>query len=332
MKENLIKIPTKHLSESGWQELRQSFVVKGMSGGSDAGTLIGWNKWKSPVTMFYQAIGITKFENIMNIEMLMGKMQEDNIANQWRYYDEDEKVFVYNVTNNIKPRDYKQEKFIFINPDYPTLFANVDGIVTKHPVKGKKRGVLEIKKINGSAIDSYVDGRPPQYIAQAQQYMMVLDLDYAELCMRVDGRKLVVHMIERDEEIQKAILKQSQDHQTRVLNAIEALKSSNGDIEDMYSIAAQLEPPADGSEDFNAFISLKHKERNNEKTVAGDKNHDKWIDQYLKANERVKEAEAQKLLWGNKLKQAMEKKGASVLDTDIAKITWRKSFLVKKKF
>jgi len=329
---NLIRIPTKHLDEKGWQKLRQSFVVKGMTGGSDAGTLLGWNKYSSPVSMYYNAIGLSPVGFEMNMEIMMGKMQEDNIAYQWQYYDEDEQQFFHNVTNNIKTREYKKEKDIFLNPDYPTLFANVDGIIVKHPVKGKKKGILEIKKINGSVIESYADLRPPQYVAQAQQYMLVFDLDYAELCMRVDGRKLVVHMIERDEEVMKAILLQSKQHQERVLHAMESLKNSDGSAEDMYAIAAQLEPAADGSEDFDAFMSAKHKARNNEKTIIGNDDHNKWIDQYLKANEKIKEAEKSKLFWGNKLKQAMEKKGASVLDTDTSKITWRKSFLVKKKF
>ncbi len=329
---SLIKIPTKHLSEKGWQELRQSFVDKGMTGGSDAGAMLGWNQYKSPLSMYYQAIGIKKYENVMNIEMLMGKMQEDNIAQGWQYYDEDEAVFMSNFLTRKKVRRYKVEKSIIINPKYPTLFANLDGIITLHPKMGKKKGILEIKKINGSAIDSYVDQKPPQYIAQIQQYLMVMEYDYAELCMRVDGRKYVVHMVEADPAIQKAILTQSLAHQERVLKAKELLALADGDIEDMYSIAAQYEPDADATGDFKDFISEKHKERANEKSIIGEPIHDKWINQYLKASATIKDAEKAKLLWGNKLRQLLEKKGASVLDTDENRVAWRSQFKVTKKF
>ena len=332
MNKNLVKISTKNLSEKDWQKLRQSFVDKGMTGGSDAGTLIGWNKYRSPVSMYYQALGIKPFDNKGSIETLMGKMQEDNIAYQWQYYDEDDEKFIDNVFSNRKVREYKKEKDIIVNPDYPTLFANLDGIITKHPVMGKKKGVLEIKKINSEVIRMYENGRPPQYVAQANHYMLVLGLDYAELCMRIDGRKMVCHLIKADKNIQQAILQQSAEHGKRLEEARIALLAAGTDVEKMYEIAAQFEPPADATEDFKNFLTEKHKERENEKVIPGEKNHDLWISNYLKADKDIKEAEHKKLFWGNKLRQAMEKKGASVLDTDTNRITWRKSFLVKKKF
>jgi len=333
MKENLIKIPTKDLSEKDWQKLRQSFVDKGMTGGSDAGTLIGWNKYKSPVSMYYQALGIKQYENNGSIETLMGKMQEDNIAYQWQYYDEDDSVFMSNYFTQTKPRAYKKEKDIIINPDYPTLFANLDGIITKHPKMGSKKGILEIKKINSEVVRMYENELPPQYIAQCNHYMLVMGFDYAELCMRIDGRRMICHLIKANTEIQQAILIQSKEHGSRLELAKQALAAGNTtDLELMYQIAAQYEPMADATEDFKNFITEKHKERGNEKVIPGERVHDKWIDNYQKADAAIKEAEHRKLFWGNKLRQAMEKKGASVLDTDTNRITWRKSFLVKKKF
>ncbi len=332
MQTNLIKHSTKNLSERDWQILRQSFTVSGMTGGSDAGTLLGWNSYKSPVTLYYQSIGVAKTEMVMNIEMMMGKMQEDNIAHQWQFYDEDEDIFIQNVFSKNKPRGYKKEQSILINPDYPTLFANVDGIITKHPDK-KTKGILEIKKINSQALDMYADQRPPQYVAQAQHYMLVLGLEYAELCMRVDGRKLVVHLLDRDKDIQQAIIIQSLDHQKRVmLFKEEVAKHSDLTAEDIYSIAAQFEPPADSSEDFKNFMSLKHRERALEKVIPGNDKTEGWVDQYIKSHKKITEAEKQKLLYGNRIRQYMERHGADVLNSDTSRVTWRKQFLVKHKF
>ena len=321
--------PTSTLTESEWQSLRQTFTLKGMVGGSDAGTLLGWNKWKSPISMYYQAIGLSPLPNIMNIEMAMGKMQEDNIAESWQYWDGEE-AFIKNIVTKTKVRKYKKIKAIIENPKYPNLFANIDGLITHHPVRGKKKGILEIKKINGMTVDAYIGGIPPQYIAQVQHYMLVCGLEWAELCMRVDGRQLLVETIDADFEIQSSILHEANIFQQRVTNALAAIKSSGiDDKEELYGIAAQFEPEADGSDDFNYFISEKHKLRDTEVTIQGTDEHQQMAEEYKRISESIKEAESEKQLYQNKLKQAMEKDGASIMQLPEGKITWRKSFLIK---
>jgi predicted phage-related endonuclease len=300
-----------------------------MVGGSDAGTLLGWNKWKSPISMYYQALGLSPLPNIMNIEMAMGKMQEDNIADSWQYWDGEE-AFIKNIVTKTKVRKYKKVKAIIENPKYPNLFANIDGLITQHPVRGKKKGILEIKKINGMTVDTYIGGIPPQYIAQVQHYMLVCDLEWAELCMRVDGRQLLVETIDADFEIQSTILNEANKFQERVSMAVDALKSSGTDDKDeMYGIAAQFEPDADASDDFNYFISEKHKLRDTEVTIQGSADHQQMAEEYKRIAESIKEAELQKQLYQNKLKQVMEKDGASIMQLPEGKITWRKSFLIK---
>ena len=321
--------PTSKLTESEWQSLRQTFTLKGMVGGSDAGTLLGWNKWKSPISMYYQALGLSPLPNIMNIEMAMGKMQEDNIADSWQYWDGEE-AFIKNIVTKTKVRKYKKIKAIIENPKYPNLFANIDGLITQHPVRGKKKGILEIKKINGMTVDTYIGGIPPQYIAQVQHYMLVCDLEWAELCMRVDGRQLLVETIDADFEIQSTILNEANKFQERVSMAVDALKYSGTDDKDeMYGIAAQFEPDADASDDFNYFISEKHKLRDTEVTIQGSAEHQQMAEEYKRIAESIKEAELQKQLYQNKLKQVMEKDGASIMQLPEGKITWRKSFLIK---
>lgn len=329
---NLILHPTKGLSETQWQELRRTFSHRGMTGGSDAGTLLGFNKWKSPISAFYQALGLSLIPFKMNMEMLMGKLQEDNIAESWQYYDESEDKFIDNVTNNVRPRRFKLVKAIIENPKYPTLFANIDGLITQHPVKKKKKGILEIKKINGVTVDSYIGGLPPQYIAQCQHYMLVCELDYAELCMRVDGRMLKVELIEKDPYLQQAILEASIQFQQRVFAAREALEKSGVDnLEDMYGVVAKFEPEADASDDFNAFMSEKHKLRQEEISMQGDETHLDWARQYTRYNNLLKTVEEHKQLYMNRLKQAMEREGASIMNLDGGKITWRRNFQCKLK-
>ncbi len=153
--------PTAKLSEAEWQTLRQSFVTRGMVGGSDAGTLLGLNKYKSPINLFYQAIGISTLPNKMNSIMLHGKQLEDYVAKCWQYYDGTEDGWVENTLNDNKIKTYKKVKAIIENRKYPMLFANIDGKITKHPIHGKKAGILEVKTISGFSADSYEAGIPP---------------------------------------------------------------------------------------------------------------------------------------------------------------------------
>lgn len=328
--QKLIKTNTKGLSEIDWQNLRRSFSSRGMIGGSDAGTLLGWNKWKSPLNLFYQALDVNLLPTKMNRQMAFGKMLEDTILDMWQYWDGEE-AFVQNVIDKKKVRQYQKVKAILENPKYPMLFANLDAVSKLHPIKGKQKGIVEIKNIGKMTVDSYIDGVPPSYIAQVNHYMLVTGYKWAEICMQVDGQNMLVKLYEADPEIQQAILEKATEHQLRVTSAREAIKKSGAtDKEEIYSIASQFEPPADSSEDFNAFISIKHKDRENDITIQGGDEQAEWASQYVAYNEALKQAESDKLLYGNKLKQFMEQNGgAQILQLNNGKITWRKQFIVK---
>lgn len=266
----------------------------------------------------------------MNRQMAFGKMLEDTIAEMWQYWDGEEN-FIQNVINKNKVRKFKKVKAIIENPKYPMLFANLDGMVTQHPVYGKKKGILEIKNVGKMTVDSYIDGVPPNYIAQMNHYMLVTGLKYAEICMQVDGQDMLVKTFEADPDIQQAILNKATEHQMRVQSAREAIREAGAsDKEEIYGIAAMYEPPADNSEDFNAFISVKHKDRENDITIQGDKEQAEWAAKYVELNDTIKQTESEKLLYGNKLKQYMEQNGgAQIMELPNGKITWRKQFNVR---
>lgn len=320
--------PTAKLSEADWQTLRQTFVDKGMVGGSDAGTLLGLNKYKSPINLFYQAVGIASLPSKMNSIMLHGKQLEDYVAKCWQYYDGTEEGWVANTLTNNKIKRYKKVKAIIENPKYPFLFANVDGIITKHPTYGKKKGILEIKTISGYSADSYEAGIPPSYLLQVQHYMLVTELPYADICYLKDGRDLGCVTFEADWEIQESILEEAIRFSRKVHQAKQALVGVE-DANEAMQIASQFEPDADSSMAFNDFISEKHKARENEVTIQGNDEHQQWASEYVTLNAKIKEVESEKQLYQNRLKQAMEKEGATTMVLPEGKITWRKQFNVK---
>lgn len=332
----LIKTPTSKLTESEWQTLRQSFVTKGMIGGSDAGTLLNLNKYKSPINLFYQAIGLSNLPNIMNHIMLHGKQLEDYVAQCWQYYDGTPEGWVENTLQNNKIKTYRKVKAIIQNPKYPALFANIDGQITKHPVYGKKKGILEIKTISGYSADSYEAGIPPSYLLQVQHYMLVTEMKYAEICYLKDGRDLGVVTFEADKDLQNTILTEAEAFQKRVFAAREVLdqyrlENPYAEQDELYGVVANLEPEADNSEAYAAFLSERHKSRESEVQMQGTEEHQEWARQAQTYSEAIKQAEDDKRLYQNKLKQVMEQNGAVVMNLPEGKITWRKQFLINLK-
>lgn len=324
----LILTPTAKMTEAEWQSLRLSFVRAGMVGGSDAGTLLGINQYKSPINLFYQSVGLSNTPNIMNAAMLHGKQLESYVAECWQYYDGTDEGWVANTLAGNKIKKYKKIRAIIQNPKYPMLFANVDGIITKHPDYGKKQGVLEIKTISGFSADSYEGGIPPSYLIQIQHYMLVLELTWGEICYLKDGRQLGVVTFEADKELQDRILFEATIFQQRVRNAQEEAKNASDDNERM-NIAMKHEPEADNTLAFSQFISEKHKAREDEITIHGTEEHEQWAQSYQQISSHIKQFEADKQLFQNRLKQVMEREGATVMMLPNGKITWRKQFSVK---
>lgn len=323
--------PTSKLTESQWQDLRQSFVDRGMVGGSDAGTLLGLNKYKSAINLFYQAVGVNRLPNKMNGAMLHGKQLEDYVAKCWQYYDGTEEGWVENTLNDNKIKTYKKVKAIIENPKYPVLFANIDGKITKHPNYGRKAGLLEIKTISGYSADSYEAGLPPSYLLQVQHYMLVTGWEYSEICYLKDGRELGVVTLEADKELQDRILHAAMDFNARVMEAKReiSLCPPSVDNNEKLQIASQFEPDADSTQAFNEFISEKHKAREEEITIQGSDEHEQWAFNYKDLSERIKVLESDKQLYQNRLKQVMEKDAATTMILPSGKITWRKQFNVK---
>jgi putative phage-type endonuclease len=323
----LTRIPTRNLSEQEWQEVRKELTTRGMVGGSDASTLLGLNQYKSPINMFYQAVGLVDQPNKMNSAMLHGKQLEDYVAKCWQYWDGTEEGWVNNTNTGNKIKKYRKVKAIIINPKFPSLFANIDGRIVQHPDRTDP-GILEVKTMSGYSADMWEAGIPPGYYAQIQHYMLVTGLKWGELVYLKDGRELGVVKFEEDKDMQNRILDAANEFKERVEMAYAAIKDARSPEEAMQ-LASNYEPPADNTDAFSKFISEKHKARQDEVHIHGGIELAKWMDEYREASETIKEQELRKTLASNTLRQHMEKEGATAMTLPNGKITWRQKFTVK---
>lgn len=323
------RIPTNNLSETEWQELRSTFVREGMVGGSDASTILGINKYKSSINLYYQSLAEANLPNKMNGAMLHGKQLEKYVADCWQYYDGTEEGWVENTLKDNKIKRYSKINAILINDKYPFLFANVDARIKQHPVYGKKPGILEVKTISGYSADSYEGGIPPGYLFQLQHYLLVTGYTWGEIVYLKDGRELGCLTFEADKDLQQMIIDAASDYHNRIKLAKELISSAESE-EERQTIIAGLEPLADSTQAFNLFISERHKARENEVVMTGNEQHEEWAIAYQSESEEISQHEEQKRLMQNRLKQVMETNKAVVMMLpNGGKITWRKQFNVK---
>lgn len=175
-------------------------------GGSDAGTVLGVNKYKSNVELWKEKTGRTKPPDISDKPaVIFGKKAEEHIRELFKLDYPQYKV------------DY-HEFYMYCNDDYPFIFATLDGEITD---ENGKRGILEIKTTtiqNKLQWDEWEDKIPDSYYAQILHQLAATGWDFAIL---------------------KAYIRYYRDNSLRV--AIRHFKIDRKDVEDDISYLIKKE-------------------------------------------------------------------------------------------
>ena len=138
-------------------------------GGSDAGTVLGVNKYKNNVQLWEEKTGRTVPPDISDKPaVVFGKNAEEHIRELFKLDYPQYKV------------DY-HEFYMYVNDQYPFIFATLDGEITD---ENGKRGILEIKTTtiqNSSQWDEWEDKIPDSYYAQILHQLAATGWDFAIL-------------------------------------------------------------------------------------------------------------------------------------------------------
>ena len=172
-----------NMYEDEWQALRRGSV-----GGSDAGAIMGLNKWSSPLVVYLDKKGLEAFKG--NMYTRRGKWLEATIRDRCK-----EELGIM-----IAPMPY-----MFYSDNESFMSANIDGVVyasRKTNINGvdvQDMGGLEIKTSErGDGFEN--DEVPDSYYAQVQHYMAVLDLPYFILSVYIINKDELKHyVIKKDE-------------------------------------------------------------------------------------------------------------------------------------
>lgn len=156
-------------------------------GGSDAGTICGYNKYSTPFALWAEKTGAFEPEDISDKEAVrLGNDLEDYIAHR----------FMEKTGLKVKRCNY-----LLRNEDFSFAHADID-----REVIGKPEG-LECKSSSNYEIFQYCANNeiPPTFYCQMLHYMMVTEYKKWHLAVLCFGRGFYTFEIERTPEIEKEI-------------------------------------------------------------------------------------------------------------------------------
>lgn len=149
-------------------------------GGSDAGAVMGVNKYKSVYTLWAEKTGLVSSYVPDNEAMLQGRDLEDYVA----------KRFCKDTGKKVQRSGYS-----FQSEEYPWMLANID-----RKVVGENAG-LECKTANIFTQEDYRSGViPDSYYCQCLHYMAVCGFDRMYLAVLVLGRDFHIFSIDRQDQ------------------------------------------------------------------------------------------------------------------------------------
>jgi putative phage-type endonuclease len=155
-------------------------------GGSDAGAILGLNKYKSAFAVWCEKTGKVVKEYEDNEAMRLGRDLEDYVASRF---------------TEQTGKKVRKSGFSYKSKEHPFMLANVD-----RWIQGEN-ALLECKTTNTMNASSYMHNDiPASYYAQCMHYLAVTGADKCYLAVLVLQQGLHVFEIERSEEEISALI------------------------------------------------------------------------------------------------------------------------------
>lgn len=282
---------TKDMSKEQWLEARKCGI-----GGSDAASILGLNPYKSSVSVYIEKVdyihGVSmsdkningcKIDNSneeANYRMELGNKLEDFVANE------------FSLKTGLKVRNVNG---ILKNDKYPFAIANIDRAVV-----GEK-AFLECKVTNSYSKKVWQMGVPIHYQIQVNHYMAVTGATHCYVAALIGNEELIIHRIDRDEEIIDEIMK------------LEAM------FWDKCILGGEI-PAPDGSLDYSIVLQGLYKDSKDEELILFEQ--EKLLDRYDEITAIYKEIEVER----KKIEQyiQVQMKEYEVGFIGDRRITWKK--------
>lgn len=234
------KIP--YNSHDEWLAIRNKYI-----GGSDAGTVLGFDTYKSPYTLWAEKTG--------RIEAFSG-----NIITQVGSYLEE---FVAKLFTEQTEKKVRRQNATVVNDKYSFACANVDRLIVGEPA------LLEIKTTNSFPIMRRCKNGefPEKWYCQMMHYMAVTELKKAYLAVLINCREFKVFELERDESEIEALMAAEAEFWQYMQNdtppAVDGTESTTDAVNKIYpqAIDKDVIDMTGCSGDIAEYIALKQQEK-----------------------------------------------------------------------
>lgn len=250
----------KDLTREEWLQERMTGI-----GGSDAGTILGVNKWKSKTQLFFEKTNPEMIQEISNDAIHFGNVLEDVVAEE----------FAARTGKKVR-RDNRMLR----HPDHHFMMANLDRVVV-----GEK-ALLECKTTSQYNAEQWEDDNvPAQYLCQIQHYMAVTGFEKAYIAVLIGGQSFIWKEIERDDELIQIIIDAEKDFWEN-------------------NVQANVIPEIDGSEATSDFINHMYQDIDNEEIELGSE-ADTLMKAIESIKEDIKEKQQLQKKYENQLKDSL---------------------------
>lgn len=322
--------PLKGMSRQDWLRLRG---MAGTLGGSDIGSIMGWNYRFSRIELFYQKIGLNQGTSDGHNEYTYwGSKNESNIMDTAQYFDfEDPHSYLDNASHGRKLREISEFRYSVRNPAIPFINANVDGLIGLDRRKFKARRVAESKTISRQSAQMW-ETIPPYHLGQVLVYLAVLKPmiteEIAEIYYLEDGNKFYGWEIPQSPILLEQILEQCIIFNDKVQKGLEIVMNVL-EVDKRNRFLQEIEPDPDDTKAYEVFLSELYKQKQAYVKVQGTEEILNWAKEYKAVAAQEKKLDQQKQLAKNHMMKFLNDNDASVIDCgESGKITYNKRLYV----
>ncbi|WP_026881368.1 YqaJ viral recombinase family protein [Clostridium akagii] len=265
---------TKLMTELEWLKSRQQGI-----GGSDAGAILGVNKWRTPFQVY-----IDKTQEII----------ETNESSEAAYWGNQLEDVVAKEFFKRRGKKVRRRNAILQSIEYPFMTANLDREIVG------ENALLECKTVNVfGAKDWDSDEIPASYLVQVMHYLAVTGYGKAYIAVLIGGQHFIYKEVDRDEALIKMIIKAEKDFWEN-------------------NVVKKSPPALDGSSAAEKYLKEKYKDSNPELIVDLKSEYKDKIKDYFELKNTIKELDGQAKEIENNIKLEMgEAEKGYALDYEI---------------
>ena len=274
------------LDREQWLNVRRSGV-----GGSDVAAVLGMDKYRGPAEVYLDKVG--------------------ELPDLPRDPELDEAAFWGNTLEPVVAAVFAERTGLHVTEgpgtlahvEHPWMLANLDRVALEPGTLGSA-GVLEIKTRSAWQLDEWRESVPDGPALQTHWYLAVTGFSHAHVAALVGGQRLVVHRVERDEQL------------------VEHLRALIGEF--WQHVQERTPPPVDGSAATAELLGRLYDVRPDAVTLADPAEVEPLLDQLAALKQREQQLADERRAVENQLK-ALAGEAEVVRCRDEVAFTWKQN-------